>query len=122
MPPRKLAVRDRSTPALEASVARLEERVDNFHDHTFPTFCQGIKDDLLSMQAKLDRAVIRNGEFDKVKTMAEEWERSSLRREGAITVLRFSWRVFAWTAGFAATTGLLGGGFFWLLGRLTGHI
>jgi hypothetical protein len=109
-------------PPVEVSVAALQERVDNFHDKTFPDFCTGLRGRLDQMDKKLDKAVLRNGEFDKVKTMAEEWEKSSLRREGAVTVLRLSWKALAWAAGFAAATGLIGSGFFWLLGLLTGHI
>ena len=109
-------------PPVEVTVAALQERVDNFHDKTVPDVCNGLKGRLDQMDGKLDKAVLRNGEFDKVKTMADEWEKSSLRKEGAITVLRLSWRAVAWAAGFAAATGLVGSGFFWLLGMLTGHI
>jgi hypothetical protein len=125
MPPRKRpapAAPPVLVPSVEVTVAALQERVDNFHDKVFPDFCSGLKERLDEMSGKLDKAVIRNGDFDKVKKMAEEWDKSALRREGAITVLRFSWKALVWAGGFAVGTGVTGSGFFWLLGRLTGHI
>jgi hypothetical protein len=122
MPTRKAASPLTEPAALIASVARLEERVDNFHEHTFPDFCAGVSKELKDIKGTLDKAVLRNGDFDKVKVMAEEWEKSNLRKEGAITVLRLSWRLFAWAAAVVGGTGGVGGVVVWTLGRLTGHI
>jgi len=117
------------TPPLEVSVARLQERVDGFQTTTFPMFCKSLDDRIKGFDGrlgaiddKLEKVVLKNGEFDKVKKMAEEWAASNLRREGAVGLFKISWRVLACCAGLAGAAGVSGSGFLWLLGRITGHI
>ena len=107
------------TPAWIAQVATLQERVDNFHSKTFPEFCTGLKEWMARVERKLDG---RNGDLAEVKGFAEEWRLAEARKEGQISVIKFGWKAAAWLIGALAAVGGTGGGVYWLLGRITGHI
>jgi hypothetical protein len=71
------------------------------------------------IEKKLDG---RNGDLAQVKEDLLAMRVEQARVAGAFALAKMGWRVVVWAFGLAVTTGGVGGGVYWVVGRLTGHI
>lgn len=106
-------------PSVATVVARLEGRVDTFHNEVFPNFCRAVDGRLDRIEGKLDQ---RNGDLVQIQEKLMQWDISRARIEGAVGLAKFSWKMVGMVVGALAATGGSAGLVFWILGAISGHI